>query len=180
MKPVLGTSLKSPHGSEKECKILTRWCTFSWSLFMDWLKSQKTDCSNPQQDLGPIKIQFWWFRVPLFLWCCGQACYYFPTKFKPRFGTKDECVEQGIWTTEFWLKWPCLMRSHCTLCFFFVGCVAEPKLNSWSGATVQQLFQDWLSVMWTSTFPVSFTTTDFVFCKSGVLLFLHHQDTMSY
>ena len=29
-------------------------------------------------------------------------------------------------------------------------------------------------------FPFLFTTMDFVFCNSGVLLFLHHQDTESY
>ena len=30
----------------------------------------------------------------------------------------------------------------------------------------------------TSTFLVSFTTTDFVLCKSGVLLVLHHKETV--
>ena len=48
----------------------------------DLLKSQKTDCSNPHQDLGPIKMQFWSPRVPFFLWCCGQACHCFPTTFQ--------------------------------------------------------------------------------------------------
>ena len=62
----------------------------------------------------------------------------------------------------------------------FVGCKAEPKVTSWTETTLWQLFKNCLSVMWTSTFHVLFTT-DFVFCKCkpGVLLFLHHQDTVS-
>ena len=85
----------------------------------------------------------------------------------------------------------CRAHSQRALCFFFVGSEAEPKVNSWSEATLPQLFQDWLSVTWTTAFPVSFKTMDFVFCKSGVLLFfasLGHcvllkfglQDTLSY
>ena len=35
-------------------------------------------------------------------------------------------------------------------------------------------------MMQISSFHVLFTTTDFVFCKSGVLLFMHYQDTVSY
>ena len=35
-------------------------------------------------------------------------------------------------------------------------------------------------MMWTATFHVLFTRTDFVFRRSGVLLFLNHRDTMSY
>ena len=30
---------------------------FCRSLVLDQLKSQKTDCSNPHQDIGPSKIQ---------------------------------------------------------------------------------------------------------------------------
>ena len=61
---------------------------------------------------------------------------------------------------------------------YFCRCKAEPNINSWSETTLRQPFQDWLSVVWTSTFHVLFTAMDFVFCKSGVLLFLHHQDTL--
>ena len=59
------------------------------------------------------------------------------------------------------------------------------RLYSWTEGnfmiiTLQQLFQHWLSVMWTSAFHVLSTTIDFVFCKSGIQLFLHCQDTASY
>ena len=115
----------------------------------------------------------------MFSWCCRQACWYFPTKFKPRFSAKDRRVDQCIWTAES----PCFgwkkvamyrqVKARYALFFssFFVGSLAEPKVNSWSDATLRQLFQDWLSVMWTLTFTVLFTTMDFVFFKSGVLLF---------
>ena len=79
-----------------------------------------------------------------------------------------------------WSKWSHVAHCQSALCFFLAGAIAEPKVKSSSGGTFWQLFQGWLWVMWTWTFPVSFTTMDFVFCKSGVALFLHHQDTMSY
>ena len=37
------------------------------SLVIDWLKSQRSDCSNPHQDLSLIRIQFWWSFVLLSL-----------------------------------------------------------------------------------------------------------------
>ena len=55
---------------------------FCRSLVIDQLKYQKANCSNPLQDHGLIKIKLWWSCVLLFFWCCRQACYYFPTKFK--------------------------------------------------------------------------------------------------
>ena len=79
-----------------------------------------------------------------------------------------------------WSKWPCIAHGHSASCFFFIGSIAEPKVNLWSEATLRQLSQDWLSVIWTSTFPVLFTTTDFTSCKSGVPLFSPHWDTVSY
>ena len=92
----------------------------------------------------------------MFLWCRGEACYYFPTKLKPRFSTKDTRVDQYIRTTEApcsgWSKWPCIVHGQSALCLFSAGSVAEPKVNSWSEATLRQLFQVWLSVMWTSNF----------------------------
>ena len=45
---------------------------------------------------------------------------------------------------------------------YFVGCKAELGVSSWSETTLWQLFQDWMSVMWTSTFHVLFTTTNFI------------------
>ena len=73
---------------------------FPRSLVTDQLKSPKIECSNPPQDLGPSKIQFWWSHVPLFLWCCRQACYYFPTKFKPQFSSKDRHFDQCTRTAD--------------------------------------------------------------------------------
>ena len=167
--------------------ITNSFAHFRWSTVTDRLISQKTNYSSFHQDLGLIKIQFWWSHVPSFLWCCGQACYYYLlTKLKPWFSTKDrrvESVDQCIWTQAPWTgwhKWPCIVHGQSALCFFSEGSIAEPKVSSWYEATLWQLFQDWLSVMWTSTSPVLFTTTDFVFCKSFVLLFLHHHDTASY
>ena len=131
---------------------------FRWSPVIDRLKSPKTDCSNTLQDLGLIKIQFWWSPVPLFLWCRRQACHYFPTRFKPRSSAENRRVDQCIWTAEApcfgWSKWPCIAHGQRSFCFFFVGSTAEPKVNSRSGATSRQPFQDWLSVMQTSTFPL--------------------------
>ena len=107
---------------------------FRWSPVIDRLKSQKTDCSNPPWDLGLIKIQVWWSHVSWFLRCCRQACYYFPTKFKHRFHAKDRCVDQCIWIAEAPCfgsrKWACIVHGQSTLCLFFVGSIAEPKVNS--------------------------------------------------
>ena len=38
---------------------------FLWFPVTDRLKSPKSDSSNPPQDLGPIKTQFWWSHVQL-------------------------------------------------------------------------------------------------------------------
>ena len=109
--------------------IQLQWCTFSSVSGHRPIKSPKTKRSNSPQDLSPIKIQFWWSCVPLFLWCCGQACYYFPTKFKPRFSARH--VNQRTWTAEAqcfsWSEWPCIMHGQSALCFFFVGSIAERK-----------------------------------------------------
>ena len=103
---------------------------FRGSPIIDWLKSPKTDCSNPLQDLGLIKIGLWWSRVPLFLRCCGQTCCYFPTKFKPRFSVKDRRVDQCIWTAEAprygWSKWPCVVHSQSVIMLFL------RRLYSWT------------------------------------------------
>ena len=70
------------------------------------------------------------------------------------------------------VKQRCMVHNQNSLSF--AGSSAEPKVTSWSGTTLRQLFKGWLSVMWTFTFHVLFTTTDLVSCQSGVLLFLHH------
>ena len=54
---------------------------FRRSPVIDQLKSYKTDCSNTHQDLGQIKIQFWWSHIPFFttLWTV-LAAIAFPPK----------------------------------------------------------------------------------------------------
>ena len=154
----------------------------------DQLKSRKTDCSNTPQDLWPIKIQFWGSRVPVvfvvvFFLVPRTNLILFTNKIEASVqsdGRVDQCSRTSEAPCSGWSKWPCIVHGQSALCFLFVGSIAEPKVNSWSEATLRQLFQDWLSMMWTSTCPVLFTTTDFVFCKSGVLLFLHYRDTVCY
>ena len=84
----------------------------------------------------------------------------------------------------------CIVHSQSALYFFFVGSIAELKVNSWSKGTLQQLFQDWLSVMWTSNFSSSINNHGFcflqawcptVFTSSGhhVLLKFGPQDILS-
>ena len=94
-----------------------------------------------------MKIRLWWACIPLFSWCRRQICYHFPTKFKPQPRAKDRCFDQCIWTAEApcfgWSEWPCTVHGQSAVWFFFVGFVAELKVNSWSEATLQQLFQDW-------------------------------------
>ena len=78
-------------------QVLTCVAHFRRSHVTDRLKSQKTDCSNPPQDL---EIQFWWSHVPLLVRCHRQACCYFQTKFKPWFSAKVRHVDKLIRTTE--------------------------------------------------------------------------------
>ena len=59
----------------------------------DWLKSQKTDCSNPHKDLGPIEIIVLVVSCPIVVFLRlshWQACYCFPspTEFKPQVSAK--------------------------------------------------------------------------------------------
>ena len=102
---------------------------FNWFPATDRLKSQKTNCSNPPQDLGLIKIQFWWSHVPLFLWCHGQACYYFPTKFKPWFRTQSQFMIRsnftaavpGLTVSDLNFNFSCFVHNHGS-CFLRVWC----------------------------------------------------------
>ena len=160
---------------------------FHWSVVTDWLKSPKTECFNLHQDLSPIEIQFWWSRVQFFYDAVDKpSCYCFSTKFKHQVSPTHRGVDKCIRTSRAslscfgWSKRPCVVHSQRTWCF--VGCRGEPKVTSWSETTPWQLFQDWLSVTWTSIFHVLFQTKDLVFFggKSGFLLFLHRQDTVSY
>ena len=96
------------------CMVVTD-AHFHRPLVIDWFKSWKIDCSNPPQDLGPIKVQFWWSWVLLFAWCHGQACYHFPMMFMPQFTRKDRLVDLCIWTAEACFgrsKGPCIVHGQ--------------------------------------------------------------------
>ena len=155
---------------------------------IDRLKSQKTDCFNPHQNLGPIEIRFWWSHLCPIVFMVPRTSPLKVLLFPNEIWASGQHKRQTCWQvhldcrgTRFgWSKWPCIVHVQSALSFFFVGSLAERKVNSWSEATLWQLSQDWSSMMWTLTFPILFTTTGFVFCKSGVLLFLHHRDTVSY
>ena len=93
---------------------------FHRSPVIDQSKSQKIGCFNPCQDPSLTKIHFWWSRVPLFLRCCGQACYHFPTKFRPLISTKHRCVDMSIQTEGMprfgWSKQPWTEHGQSMLC----------------------------------------------------------------
>ena len=59
---------------------------FCWSPVIDRLKSSKTYCSKPHQDLGLIQKQFWWSHVPFFTTMLRTSLattgYCFPNAFK--------------------------------------------------------------------------------------------------
>ena len=67
---------------------------FHQSLVVDRLKSQKTNCFNLHQDLGLIKMQFWWSCVPfiyLFIIFFNDAAdkpFVFPPNSSLRFKQK--------------------------------------------------------------------------------------------
>ena len=114
--------------------LLCQWCTFFSSSVIGQLKSPKTDWSNPHQDVGASKIQFWWSHVPLLLWCRRQACRSFPTKFKPQISEEHWHVDESTQTVET----PCCGWSK-RLCIYSASCF-EPKVTSWS--EIWRLFQD--------------------------------------
>ena len=87
---------------------------FNLSPAINRLKSPKTDCSNPNQDFGPIEIQIWWFRILLFLRCRGQACHCSSIKFKPQTSSKHRRADMCI-------------RTAGTPCFGWSKHSARPK-----------------------------------------------------
>ena len=107
-----------------QCALITFTNTsdahFHRSPVIDQSKSQKIGCFNPCQDPSLTKIHFWWSRVPLFLRCCGQACYHFPTKFRPLISTKHRCVDMSIQTEGMprfgWSKQPWTEHGQSMLC----------------------------------------------------------------
>ena len=149
---------------------------FYWSLVIGRLKSQKTDCSKPHQDLGRIRIQFWRHGDPLFS----------PTKinFKPQVTAKHTLVDRCIQTARApcfgWSKTPCRMRGQSWLSF--AGSISEPTVTSWSEINLQQLFLAGLMISDVnfnfSCFAHNHRFFLFFSAKSGSLLFLHHWDTV--
>ena len=160
--------LSNPNIFSSLITLAVRGCLFPFVSGHRSLKIPKDWLFHPPENLDLIKIKFWWSRVPLLLWRHGQACYYFPTKFKLTVNTKDKHVEMCIWTKGApffgWSKWPYEVDGQSPLCL--VGAIAEPKVNLWSETTVRQLFQDWLSVTWTSTFSVFVHNHGFCFVQS--------------
>ena len=81
---------------------------FRQSPVIDQLKSPKTDCSNSHQDPSPIKIQFWWSRVPLFSGCRVQACKMFSHQIQASGECKTRtcitCIRTACKDALFWLN----------------------------------------------------------------------------
>ena len=150
------------------------------SPVIDRLKSPKTNCSQPLEDHGLIKIQFWWSCCPIFYDAADQpSCYYFPQKFKPQVSAKHWCVDKCVQTAGApclgWSKQQCKVHSQSTLCF-----VAGVN-QSWTECELMIINHSTAAVAGLITFYVLFATTVVVFfSKSSVLLFLHHLDTVSY
>ena len=71
-------------------------------------KKKKEDCSNPYQDPGPIKMQFWHpIHIPLVLWCWWQACHYFPYQIQASVQCKRQMcspMHPDHTGNMFWLK----------------------------------------------------------------------------
>ena len=84
------------------------------SPVIDLIKIPKDWLFQPPQALGPIKIKFWWSRVPMFLWCCGQACYI--SKQKSSLGSvqKTDVLTSGFGPQRHHIldkvKWPCIVQ----------------------------------------------------------------------
>ena len=127
-------------------KSLPQWRTFlSISGHRPIKIPKRRIVPTPIRTLVWLKQQVWWSRVPLFLWCCGEAFCRFPTEFKPLVSAKDRGVGKCIWTVRApcldWSILPRIVHGQSTLCF--VGFVAGLKVDSWSEITLQRLFQDY-------------------------------------
>ena len=51
---------------------------FCLSLGINWLKSRKTDCSNPHQDCGPIEVTVLVVLCPFFFYSADKPAIDFP------------------------------------------------------------------------------------------------------
>ena len=91
---------------------------FCRSLFIDRLKSQKADCSNPHQDIGLITVLV--VSCPIFFIFYDAAdkpsCCCFPTRPKPEVSIKHRHVDKCILSTGApcfgWSKRPCIVHSQ--------------------------------------------------------------------
>ena len=110
-------------------------------------------------------VEFWWSSVPLFVWCCGQACYCFPAKLKSQVSTLQQHVENHIG-----------LQGHFVLAGVsgHVYFVHSQSTSSFVGLESRTRSNFVIRNHSVAAVP---GTTDFVFCKSDVL-FLHHQDTV--
>ena len=162
-----------------------QWCTFPSVSGHRLMKNtniiRQCYCSNPYRDLGPIKNAALVVRVPLFLRCHGQACYCFPTEFKisgQRKARVDKCIRTAGTSCFGWSKQPPLSQVAATQPRRIMPC----RLYIWTQTTQWQLPQYW------AVLNVNFQ--QFMFCCHGfcclhvwcpvVVVFFHHQDTMSY
>ena len=87
-----------------------------WHPVIDWLKSPKTDCSNPPlpsplSNVGPIKVQLQWSRVPLLLFF--MVPHNKPAIFYQQNSSLGsvQCVDQCMRTAEV----PCFGWSSATM-----------------------------------------------------------------
>ena len=143
---------------------MTSYAHFPRSPVIEWLKFQKTSCSNPHRDLGQIKVTVlvvfcpffeFFFRVPrtsLLLFSHQiQASGLLKT-----YVLTSAPAPQGHHVLAENVKQPWRVHGQSALCF--VGCVADLRINSWSETTM-------------------FTTKDLVFpavfASSGHLVLLN-------
>ena len=164
-----------PHVTLLLCIMLVQWCTI---LSVSGHRSIKPTgirtLVRSRYSSGGLVSHF-------FLQCCGQAQLLLLSHQLQASGQCRTPVDV-LTSASGPLGHPVLaevsghvLHSESALCF--VGIIAEPRVNSWSETSLQQLFQSEIS-QWTSKFHVLFTTMDFFSSRSGVLLFLHDQDAV--
>ena len=125
---------------------------FRWSPFMDWLKIPKDSLS--QAPLGP------WSDLNTVLVVSGPVVFMVPRTslllFPNKIQASVQCRRQTFWPAHLdcrgtmfgWRKWP--RSKHIILFPYRLYSLNKSKFMI--EATLWQLFQDWLSVMWTSVF----------------------------
>ena len=131
-----------------------QWCTFLSVSGHRPIKIPKDQLYQPPQDLGPIKIQSWCFVSYCFDDAVNKPAIIFPPNSSLRSEQNTNVLtsasgQQGHHVLAE-VSGHIILHGQSALCF--VGSTAEPKITLWSETTLWQLFQDWLSVTWTSTF----------------------------